>query len=103
MTIIPTGFTKPQLVAVQTTYNSLHVTWQSLAYIDSELEHLVQFRIMVQGEEEEGREIITDIGDQMSVTVNKLRHASQFSVSVSAFVPQFEIRDDLRGSETNFN
>ena len=91
-------------MAVQTTYNSLHVTWQSPAYIDSELEHLLQFRIMVQGEEEEeGREIITDIGDQMSVTVNKLRHASQFSVSVSAFVPQFEIRDDLRGLETNFN
>ena len=79
------------MVWAQTTYNSIHVTWQSPAYIDSELGQLVQFRIMVEGEEGEEREIITDIGDQMSVTVNKLRHASQFSVSVTAFVSQFEI------------
>ena len=96
--IISTGFTRPQLLSATTTYNSIHVTWESPSFIDSELEDLVQYRIIVRGEEGQGREIITDIGDQMSVMVNRLRHAEQFSVSVSAFVPQFEIQDDLQGS-----
>ena len=106
MIILSPGFTQPQLVSALTTYNSLQVTWQSPAYIDSELEDLVQYRIIVRGEEgEEGeeREIITDPGDQMSLTVSKLRHAWQFSVSVSAFVPQFGIRDDLQGSDNYFS
>ena len=103
MIILSPGFTQPQLVSALTTYNSLQVTWQSPAYIDSELEDLVQYRIIVRGEEGEEREIITESGHQMSVTVNKLRHASQFSVSVSAFVPQFEILDDLQGLDKYFN
>ena len=106
MIILSPGFTPPQLVSALTTYNSLQVTWQSPAFIDSELEDLVQYRIIVRGEEgEEGeeREIITESGNQMSVTVNKLRHASQFSVSVSAFVPQFEILEDLQGLDKYFN
>ena len=103
MIILSPGFTQPQLVSALTTYNSLQVTWQSPAYIDSELEDLVQYRIIVRGEEGEEREIITESGHQMSVTVNKLRHASQFSVSVSAFVPQFEILEDLQGLDKYFN
>ena len=67
------------------------------------MEDLVQYRIIVRGEEGEEREIITDPGDQMSLTVSKLRHAWQFSVSVSAFVPQFGIRDDLQGSDNYFS
>ena len=97
MIMLSPGFTQPQLVSALTTYNSLQVTWQSPAYIASELEDLVQYRIIVRGEEGEEGEIITESGDQMSVTVNNLRHASQFSVSVSAFVPQFEISEDLQG------
>ena len=103
MIILSPGFTQPQLVSALTTYNSLQVTWQSPAYIARELEDLVQYRIIVRGEEGEEREIITESGNQMSVTVNKLRHASQFSVSVSAFVPQFEILEDLQGLEKYFN
>ena len=101
--IISTGFTRPQLVSATTTYNSIHLTWESPAYVDIELEDLVQYRIIVRGEEGQEREIITDIGDQMAVMVNKLEYAEQFSVSVSAFVPQFEIRDDLQGFDNYFN
>ena len=101
--MISTGFTRPQLVSAQTTYNSINVTWQRPAYVDIELEDLVQYRIIVRGEEGEEKEIITDPGDQMSLTVSKLRHAWQFSVSVSAFVPQFGIRDDLQGSDNYFS
>ena len=103
MIILSPGFTPPQLVSALTTYNSLQVTWQSPAFIDSELEDLVQYRIIVRGEEGEEREIVTESGNQMSVTVNNLRHASQFSVSVSAFVPQFEILEDLQGLDKYFN
>ena len=86
------------MLSCQATYNSIRVSWESPAFIEAGLEDLVQYRVTVSGGQEE-REVITEVGDERSVSVTRLRSDSPYSVAVAAFVPQFEIEDDLQGQE----
>ena len=87
------------MLSYQVTYNSIRVSWESPAFIEAGLEDLVQYRVTVSGGQEE-REVITEAGAERSVSVLRLRSDSRYSVAVAAFVPQYEIEDDLQGQES---